>query len=164
MVATAHYDTGGRPGKEVLATDMFVLLPTSPLPIWPSAKLTRFPPPQLSKTLSSSLQTLYDTAANPIHPLPQIPPELVKYVEGGRNPDIYTREFVELVRRGNQLMRGKMHAFAQFRDVLAEQVGNAMPELRSDVVQVLEATGARKGDGSGADEPVGGRPSAVGGI
>jgi mediator of RNA polymerase II transcription subunit 10 len=70
-----------------------------------------------------------------------VPPELLEYVENGRNPDIYTREFVELVRRGNQLMRGKVSAFASFRDVLAEQMSAAMPELRDDVRRVLEATG-----------------------
>lgn len=72
-----------------------------------------------------------------------MPPELLEYVENGRNPDIYTREFVELVRRGNQLMRGKVRAFAAFRDVLAEHMAQAMPELRGDVERVLEATGGR---------------------
>lgn len=78
-----------------------------------------------------------------------MPPELVKYVEGGRNPDIYTREFVELVRRGNQLVRGKMGAFETFRDVLAGEMSSAMPELKGDVDRVLEATG-RGGEGAGA--------------
>lgn len=75
-----------------------------------------------------------------------MPPELLEYVENGRNPDIYTREFVELVRRGNQLARGKQRAFAEFRDVLAEQVAVAMPELREDVARVVEATGGKEGD------------------
>lgn len=81
-----------------------------------------------------------------------MPPELLEYVENGRNPDIYTREFVELVRRGNQLMRGKMNAFGTFRDVLAEQITAAMPELREDVQMVLEATGAKKSEANGAGE------------
>lgn len=93
-----------------------------------------------SKTLSRSLQTLH-TSASPPNTLPSVPPELLEYVENGRNPDIYTREFVELVRRGNQLMRGKMNAFGTFRDVLAEQMTAAMPELRDDVARVLQATG-----------------------
>lgn len=76
-----------------------------------------------------------------------MPPELLEYVENGRNPDIYTREFVELVRRGNQLMRGKMHAFASFRDVLAQNMATAMPELKDDVDRVLEATGGAKTGG-----------------
>jgi hypothetical protein len=70
-----------------------------------------------------------------------VPPELLEYVENGRNPDIYTREFVELVRRGNQLMRGKTRAFADFRDILAADMAAAMPELRRDVRTVCEATG-----------------------
>lgn len=70
-----------------------------------------------------------------------MPPELLEYVENGRNPDIYTREFVELVRRGNQLMRGKVHAFGSFRDILAADMAAAMPELRDDVRAVCEATG-----------------------
>lgn len=74
-----------------------------------------------------------------------MPPELVKYVEGGRNPDIYTREFVELVRRGNQLVRGKMGAFETFRDVLAGEMTSAMPELKGDIDRVLEATGKKVG-------------------
>lgn len=79
-----------------------------------------------------------------------MPPELLEYVENGRNPDIYTREFVELVRRGNQLMRGKQSAFASFRDVLAEQMSSAMPELREDVAKVLEATGGNPAIATGA--------------
>ncbi|KAI3531163.1 transcription factor subunit Med10 [Colletotrichum abscissum] len=97
------------------------------------------------QALSHSLQRVHMTATAGAPPspdlpgaLPKIPPELVQYVENGRNPDIYTREFVELVRRGNQLMKGKMSAFAQFRDVLADHVERGMPELREDVGRVLE--------------------------
>lgn len=86
-----------------------------------------------------------------------MPPELVKYVEGGRNPDIYTREFVELVRRGNQLVRGKMGAFETFRDVLAGEMSSAMPELKGDVDRVLEATGrGAEAGGSGAGDAAAG--------
>ncbi|KAI0165784.1 transcription factor subunit Med10 of mediator complex-domain-containing protein [Xylariaceae sp. FL1272] len=90
--------------------------------------------------LSRSLQAVHHTSTT--RTLPQVPPELVQYVDNGRNPDIYTREFVELVRRGNQLMRGKQSAFASFKDVLATQIQNAMPELKDDTVRVLEATGS----------------------
>ncbi|KPM35348.1 hypothetical protein AK830_g11220 [Neonectria ditissima] len=114
MVQVSTYDSMGRSSREVLTSEI--------------------------KTLSRSLQALH-TAASPPNNLPSIPPELIEYVENGRNPDIYTREFVELVRRGNQLMRGKLNAFASFRDVLAEQMTVAMPELRDDVAHVVEATG-----------------------
>ncbi|KOS19270.1 Mediator of RNA polymerase II transcription subunit 10 [Escovopsis weberi] len=114
MVQVSTYDSMGRPSKDVLSTQV--------------------------KTLSESLQKLH-ASASPPNALPSVPPELLEYVENGRNPDIYTREFVELVRRGNQLVRGKRRAFASFRDVLAEQMAAAMPELRDDVARVLEATG-----------------------
>ncbi|KAI0007813.1 mediator complex, subunit Med10 [Xylariaceae sp. FL0662B] len=93
------------------------------------------------RTLSRSLQAIAarssgSSSAN----LPAIPPELIQYVDGGRNPDIYTREFVELVRRGNQLLRGKQAAFARFRDVLAAEIAAAMPELARDAARVVDAT------------------------
>ena len=74
-----------------------------------------------------------------------VPQELIQYVDSGRNPDIYTREFVEGARRSNQLMKGKMEAFGSFRDVLATEMVRAMPELREDVARVLEETGGRRG-------------------
>ncbi|PTB46218.1 uncharacterized protein TrAFT101_004314 [Trichoderma asperellum] len=114
MVQVSTYDSMGVSSKEVLSKEI--------------------------KSLSTSLQNVH-VAASPPHLLPSVPPELLEYVENGRNPDIYTREFVELVRRGNQLMRGKQSAFASFRDILAEQMSSAMPELREDVAKVLEATG-----------------------
>lgn len=40
-------------------------------------------------------------------------------------------------------MRGKQNAFSQFRDVLAEQLCEAMPEFKGDVATVLRES--RKG-------------------
>lgn len=54
-------------------------------------------------------------------------------------------------------MRGKVNAFASFRDVLAEQMASAMPELRDDVARVLEATG-----GNPAIAATGGAAAAAG--
>ncbi|ROT38556.1 hypothetical protein SODALDRAFT_333161 [Sodiomyces alkalinus F11] len=106
-------------------------------------------PPEVPPTEEGALQTR--------GALPSIPRELVQYVENGRNPDIYTREFVELVRRGNQLMRGKMRAFAALRDTLAGEMRQAMPEVAADVARVVEMTspdgaaqgGAGQGGGGG---------------
>ncbi|ROW04643.1 hypothetical protein VPNG_07421 [Cytospora leucostoma] len=106
--------------------------------------------------LSSALQSVSRVSAHPSAAalLPSLPFELIQYVEGGRNPDIYTREFVELVRRQNQLMRGKMHAFAGFRDVLAGEMAEALPELGEDVARVVRGTGGEwplaAGEGTGA--------------
>lgn len=48
-------------------------------------------------------------------------------------------------------MRGKMHAFRDFRDVLAGEMEAALPELREDVRRVVEATGG-PGPAEGSEE------------
>ncbi|KAF3937092.1 hypothetical protein ABW19_dt0208972 [Dactylella cylindrospora] len=73
-----------------------------------------------------------------------IPREVIGYVEHGRNPDIYTREFVELAVKQNQYLNGKQRAFQDFRDVLADHINTTFPELRADVDEVLENTGGRR--------------------
>ncbi|KAK3682737.1 mediator of RNA polymerase II transcription subunit 10 [Podospora appendiculata] len=134
MAQVSNYDSAGRPSKEALANDL--------------------------QTLDKSLLAVYRSSAANLRDAagggPGIPEPLIQYVENGRNPDIYTREFVELVRRLNQLARGKMHAFRDFRDVLAHEMDAAMPELREDVRRTVEATGgpgpgpAALGVGAGA--------------
>lgn len=69
-----------------------------------------------------------------------LPPEVVQYVEDGRNPDIYTREFAELAQRNNQKLSGKADAFEAFARVLGREIGGAVPELRSEVRLVLGRT------------------------
>ncbi|KAJ5361107.1 Mediator complex subunit Med10 [Penicillium brevicompactum] len=71
------------------------------------------------------------------------PPEIIDYVDSARNPDIYTREFVELVQRGNQDLHGKRLAFAGFRDVLAREMRSAMPECRAEVDRAVKASGGK---------------------
>ena len=71
--------------------------------------------------------------------------EIIQYVEAARNPDIYTREFVELVMRYNQQQKGRSEAFAQFRDILAQQMAVGIPELRPEVDRVVKAS-ARAGN------------------
>ncbi|KAJ5818648.1 Mediator complex subunit Med10 [Penicillium riverlandense] len=78
-------------------------------------------------------------------------PEIIDYVDSARNPDIYTREFVELVQRGNQDLRGKREAFAGFRDVLAREMRSAMPECRDEVDRVVRATGGGEPDVTATD-------------
>ncbi|KAK4240573.1 mediator complex, subunit Med10 [Achaetomium macrosporum] len=116
LVQVSNYDSGGRSSREPLAQDILALS-QSLYQVHQSATLL---PPQSNKG---------------------IPEPLIQYVENGRNPDIYTREFVELVRRLNQLARGKMHAFRDFRDTLAAELTRQMPEMSDDVRRVCEATG-----------------------
>ncbi|ODH38885.1 hypothetical protein ACO22_02119 [Paracoccidioides brasiliensis] len=127
------------------------------------------------KSLTLSLSTLSehsrpDPSASPSQTTPrindpdpplqsvQLPPEIIDYVDAARNPDIYTREFVELVQRGNQDLKGKAEAFASFRDVLAREMVSAMPECKGEVERILKATG-----GSVSGEDVGQAKSGNGG-
>ncbi|KAL9610022.1 MAG: hypothetical protein Q9167_005236 [Letrouitia subvulpina] len=89
---------------------------------------------RLIPQLSSSLSALSSTAS---HIQTQIPPEVVQYVDEGRNPDIYTREFVELVVKGNQYLKGKGEAFAGFRDLLAEEMRMAWPDMEGEIEGVV---------------------------
>jgi mediator of RNA polymerase II transcription subunit 10 len=99
---------------------------------------------------------MHENANSPNMPDIPISPELISYVEAGRNPDIYTREFVELARKGNQLMRGKAESFGSFTDILARAIAAGNPELKEDVKTVLRATGRpelreNQGEGSGGN-------------
>lgn len=54
-------------------------------------------------------------------------------------------------------MRGKESAFRSFRDILAQEMERALPELRDDVRSVVEATGGGLKEDDGPD----GRPEEV---
>ena len=90
------------------------------------------------KNLIGHLLTLSRTAPTLAVEIPQ---DIIQYVQEGRNPEIYTREFVEFTMKNNQLLKGKQAAFAAFRDVLAKEIAGAVPELKGDVKRVVEKTG-----------------------
>lgn len=68
-----------------------------------------------------------------------VPIDIVSYIEDGRNPDVYTREFVELLQRQNDYMNGKFVAMRRFRDILAEKIKETWPEMGGDVDVILAA-------------------------
>ena len=77
------------------------------------------------------------------HRLPtHIPVELIRYVEDSRNPDIYTREFVELAMRYNQQQKGRSEAYARFAEILGRGIEVGIPEMAEDVRAVMGATRA----------------------
>lgn len=45
----------------------------------------------------------------------EVPVELLKYIDEGGNPDVFTAEVFELANRANQLAKGKVEALANFR-------------------------------------------------
>ena len=72
-----------------------------------------------------------------------IPPEVTNYVENSRNPDIFTREFVETVQRMNQMLKGRSDALRMLQEQIAWQLTHAIPELKDDVTRAVESTGGR---------------------
>ncbi|KAL1600826.1 RNA polymerase II mediator complex subunit [Paraconiothyrium brasiliense] len=73
----------------------------------------------------------------------ELPPEVTQYVESSRNPDIYTREFVETVQRMNQLLKGRHEAYRLLQETLARDFIQGVPELKDDITKVVEATGGK---------------------
>jgi len=89
--------------------------------------------------LASSLSALSIASSS----LPtSLPPEIVEYIDQGRNPDIYNRELVEALQRNNQFLKGKSEAFMGFRDMLAEEIIKAKPEAEAEVKSILEGRSA----------------------
>jgi mediator of RNA polymerase II transcription subunit 10 len=72
-----------------------------------------------------------------------IPPDIIIYVENSRNPDIYTREFVETVQRMNQMLKGRSEALQMLQEQIAWQLTNVIPELKDDVARAVEASSGK---------------------
>ncbi|SCU98649.1 LAFA_0G19350g1_1 [Lachancea sp. 'fantastica'] len=70
----------------------------------------------------------------------QVPMEVLQYIEDGRNPDVYTRDFVEAIRRSNQYQRAKMNGLKQLRDSLAEKIVAEFPDMQDSVKDILQRT------------------------
>lgn len=68
------------------------------------------------------------------------PLDVIQYIENGRNPDVYTREFVELAAKQNQYINGKMTAMFQFQNILGDAIKETYPELAPAVDNVKERT------------------------
>ncbi|KAK7206847.1 transcription factor subunit Med10 of mediator complex-domain-containing protein [Myxozyma melibiosi] len=90
--------------------------------------------------LTAQLSTLDEASKRTISDV-LVPREIIQYIEDGRNPRVYTREFVELLVKQNQFVNGKMHAMRDFRDELAEQIKQTYPELSKEVDLTLQNTG-----------------------
>ena len=71
-----------------------------------------------------------------------MPPEIVDYIDDGRNPDIYTRDLVEAVQKGNRHAKGQSEAFASFAAILGDEISKSLPELKDEVTRILSGGSA----------------------
>lgn len=69
--------------------------------------------------------------------------ELIQYVQSARNPDIYTRQFVELVMELNQKAKGKLEAFGDFQTILAKEMIRGIDDIETDVRTAVKMTGGK---------------------
>ncbi|KAK5452461.1 RNA polymerase II mediator complex subunit [Exophiala xenobiotica] len=91
----------------------------------------------------SRLQTLTSPRESPnnaIHNV-QVAPEIIDYVDDGRNPDIFTRDFVENVQRGNAVVNGKQQAFRDFTEIYAQALKEGLPGTSRQVDKIMENLG-----------------------
>jgi mediator of RNA polymerase II transcription subunit 10 len=94
--------------------------------------------------LSQSLSQLAQNASKETVQNTFVPPEVVDYIDDGRNPDIYKRDLVEVVQRGNAVLNGKMNAFSSFSQIFANDLRKMSPEMAAAVDEIM----GRKGDGA----------------
>lgn len=87
--------------------------------------------------LVSQLSTL---SSNPEAAQYPIPMDVILYIEQGRNPDIYTREFVEVTAKSNARLKGKMEGFRKLRDVLGDKLTKEFPRLEAEVANIKQRT------------------------
>ncbi|CAK7903144.1 mediator of RNA polymerase II transcription subunit 10 [[Candida] anglica] len=69
-----------------------------------------------------------------------IPIDVVSYIEDGRNPDIYTREFVESTAKSNARLKGRMKGFEKLRDVLGVKLAQEFPRLAPEIEEIKKRT------------------------
>jgi len=58
----------------------------------------------------------------------KVPMEVLEFIEEGRNPDLFTKEFVERVAAENHYTNGKIWAFQEFHKVYWETLQAHFPE------------------------------------
>ncbi|KAG7663097.1 NUT2 [[Candida] subhashii] len=81
-----------------------------------------------------------------------IPIDVISYIEDGRNPDIYTREFIEVTAKSNARLKGKMQGFGRLRDVLGEKLGKEFPRLVDSINDIKKRTDPPNGVNIDVDE------------
>ena len=91
--------------------------------------------------LSQSLHQLARESSNNTITNTFVPPEVVDYLDDGRNPDIYRRDLVEVVQRGNAVLNGKMNAFGSFSKIFADDLRKMGPEMAKAVDEIMGGSG-----------------------
>ena len=106
------------------------------------------------ESVAKSLSTLDEVVTKPSNPLHnlRVAPEIIEYVDDARNPDIFSREFVELVQRGNSVLNGKQQAFRSFSQIYAKKLKESFEGLDDEVDLVMSNAGMEERNGKFVDK------------
>lgn len=101
-----------------------------------------------------SIGRLEEVVTLPNNPLNNVnvAPEIIDYVDDGRNPDIFTRDFVELVQRGNAVLNGKQKAFKDFSKIFATKLKDAFDGMDDEIDLIMGDAGMEERDGEWIDK------------
>lgn len=94
----------------------------------------------LTHKTNQLISQLSGLSASPFTHQYPIPADVITYIEGGRNPDIYTREFVEVTAKSNAKLKGKMIGFQKLRDTLGDKLSEEFPRLSGGVEDIKKRT------------------------
>lgn len=106
--------------------------------------------------LSQSLSRLAQESSSNTIKNTFVPPEVVDYLDDGRNPDIYRRDLVEVVQRGNAVLNGKMNAFGSFSQIFANDLRKMSPEMAAAVDDIMGGSGVKAEEEGEVKQEVGG--------
>jgi len=67
-----------------------------------------------------------------------IPTEVFAYIDHGSNPALYTKDCLERTLQRNELVKGKVEVYSQFREELTSRLGEIYPELIEQYKQTRE--------------------------
>lgn len=94
----------------------------------------------LTVTTNKVVSQLSGLTSSPFIDQYPIPVDVISYIEDGRNPDIYTREFIEVTAKSNARLKGKMEGFAMLRDILSEKLIKEFPRMKDEIENIKERT------------------------
>ncbi|KAK6460350.1 mediator of RNA polymerase II transcription subunit 10 [Scheffersomyces coipomensis] len=94
----------------------------------------------LTRKTNQVISQLSGLTSSPFTQQYPIPIDVFSYIEDGRNPDIYTREFIEVTAKSNARLKGKMKGFAILRDILGDKLGKEFPRLVENIEDIKRRT------------------------
>ncbi|CCJ28891.1 unnamed protein product [Pneumocystis jirovecii] len=106
--------------------------------------INNFEDPKTNQTVFNKIKDIINNYkflyTNKVFTSETIPQDIIDYIEDGRNPDVYTRQFSELVQKDNQYVNGKSIAVTNFRNILAQDIKNNFPNMINEVEKILKNT------------------------